>query len=689
MPPPPSSMPPPGPADRGPPVDDPEDTTFREHSGDTPKARRTGRDYNRNSSRASSRSTSSRSASPSDNRRAKSRRSSIHDTAPEAQRRPSQRPPIPSNPTPTQSDQYSDPDDLYADAFSQGGSSGSQHADNTRQDGSGWDVKLPGVSPKHREALSLLTEAITKGASSFDDLMTWSNVVRRLIEAMREGCYNSFDHMTDHHPGLSGFISDVAQLASDTHHVTLAVDRPFINYHVAPKIVEPLVGHYACKDDARETKAMLRAVLDKLSAMPNATPQTQPAAPNANLSDSINRMSTQIANLQGEVKRMARSQSGPPPSSATTTATSARSTAVNSPAPTQNSNQQPAAPPHANTGKPPTIAQVAAAGVSTSPNTAEKWTTVQPKKKTMTDPAFILTLTDKGDLTERKAPPSIVAQINDIFKANPVTAQRNLRLLGAEWTKQGNCKLTFPHGTAGAHVREAEHLFRHVITADRFATLSIDTKWSKIVFRNALTRPASDAAPYPMEAYKEDLAANTFVREFKLDITQQPFFVRKDAAANNDTAELAFAFNDPDGSIAKAVLQKYKFGFIRGLRTFMRPWHEKSALKQCEDGCWQLGHEKKRCGHPTKFRCRICAKVCNSLVLAQDHRTHCAGCKKDNNTELACPHPPHCAVCEGEHPANHPACPARRKYRTPQSDAAAAAAAGNAESSGKSNAMET
>jgi hypothetical protein len=192
-----------------------------------------------------------------------------------------------------------------------------------------------------------------------------------------------------------------------------------------------------------------------------------------------------------------------------------------------------------------------------------------------------------------------------------------------------------------------------------------------------------------MEAYKEDLAANTFVREFKLDITQQPFFVRKEAAANNETAELVFAFNDPDGTIAKAILQKHKFGFIRGLRTFMRPWHEKSILRQCEDGCWQLGHDKRRCSHPTKFRCRICGKTCNSLALAQDHRTHCSECKKSGNTEKDCPHPPRCVVCEGEHPANHPDCPTRRRYRTPTSDASSAAAAANAETSGADNAMQS
>jgi hypothetical protein len=582
------------------------------------------------------------------------------------------------NPTGADSDSDSDPNDLYADPTVRLPNLGSSPAPEA-------PMPVDPPVPNNQEqaildAIAIAKRGIAGGAATDEHVGTWAAAARDIMKAIREGMAVTMNNMTSHSEEMGNLINEICSFADENAHLMDVQEQPFLPYNQYPATVAPpgWTTHHA---SSKKTHEMLQEVLARLTppgaSAPSPVPPTQTAV---DPTPAIHRMSSQISAMQERLNNFTKqfkvpnsannapstpSSSLPPrPSTPSTQPPATQSSTPSQPLPTQ--------PPNAR----PTMAQAAAAGVPPSTGSKsdpEAWSMVGPAKKKaapLTELCYILQFPDGGvDKSERHTPAHIVTKVNEVLQNDPIA--NKLRLIGAQWTMQGHCKLFFPRNTSRQAITNAEYLFKPIISADRFATLSVDEKWSKVVFKNASTRQHPGAPPFPMNLYKEDLLANSFVKDLKLEITQQPFFVRKDAAANSDTAELVFAFRDPDGSKVKTLLSSYRFGFIRGSRAYMRKWNEKATLRQCVDGCWMLGHTKKSCKHPTKYCCKDCGKSCRDLAEASHHRGHCTECKKEKNEAPTCPHPKKCLVCTGEgHSADDPACPSRRRFRTPASDEA-------------------
>ncbi|CUA75631.1 Muscle M-line assembly protein unc-89 [Rhizoctonia solani] len=245
-----------------------------------------------------------------------------------------------------------------------------------------------------------------------------------------------------------------------------------------------------------------------------------------------------------------------------------------------------------------------------------------------------------GHPHERPLPKVISDSINSRLSRTP--SAKGLQVLGSHWNPSGNIILTFPSNTSDELVAEHIHIIRDALNLSPNLTISRDVPWSKLMLSSVFARDFSDDPVYSNEMLHEALIRNTAITNLK--ITQKPRWVRPPQEIKGFRSSIVFAFEDPDGSIAKSLLRAQIFMFGSPVR--VKRWVDKPLFRQCVK-CWGLGHVSASCR--SGVRCRTCS------------RSH----PEDAN----CPHPPRCVNCKGSHPADDASCPARSKFRAPASTA--------------------
>ena len=87
-----------------------------------------------------------------------------------------------------------------------------------------------------------------------------------------------------------------------------------------------------------------------------------------------------------------------------------------------------------------------------------------------------------------------------------------------------------------------------------------------------------------------------------LVLTQPPSWIRPPKNIEGMKSSVTIAFEDPDGSCAKDILQTQLFMF--GAPVIPKCWVEKPKLHQCSK-CWDLGHLLAQC--KAKDKCCHCS----------------------------------------------------------------------------------
>jgi hypothetical protein len=175
----------------------------------------------------------------------------------------------------------------------------------------------------------------------------------------------------------------------------------------------------------------------------------------------------------------------------------------------------------------------------------------------------------------RPRPESICEVLNK--KLGEVTPPQS-QLAAVRWTAKGNLVITAgPSSSAVSLLTAAPHINAILSTILKLPSHSpftqprANTKWSKITINGIPTGASPTRAPYSPEECHAALAAinPTYAT---LQITQKPSWVRPPKSYPHGSASsLSVAFEDPDGSKAKAILaERYLYAF--GNRASVKKW---------------------------------------------------------------------------------------------------------------------
>ena len=181
----------------------------------------------------------------------------------------------------------------------------------------------------------------------------------------------------------------------------------------------------------------------------------------------------------------------------------------------------------------------------------------------------------------------------------------------------------------------------------RTITLTKNVRCSKVVVTGIpCTDPLNGDAPYTIARVTEEMSKNPLFARLKF--ISQPHWLTDDLD-QKIYGNVAFVFEDPDGSYVDDLISRYFYLF--GKQCLARAWRDKIDVAQCEV-CWRWGAKHVSC----KPRCCLCGANSHQEDL---HWKHCRECVHESATpESECTHVV-CAGCKLAHPANYEGCDAK------------------------------
>lgn len=307
---------------------------------------------------------------------------------------------------------------------------------------------------------------------------------------------------------------------------------------------------------------------------------------------------------------------------------------------------------------PPTLTGTMSYATATAQVPQQASSSSRPSKQSSTRPPepvrFVVRFHGSPPAPAERVLPKIISDNINRELASIPTA-KGLQVIGSHWNNSGNCILTFPHHTKLSLIQDHLPSIRKAMGLPAHQTISHDAPWSKIILSGVFARTHRDEPVYTGETLREALLRNPAIS--RLNITQNPRWVRPSEFIDGFKSSISFAFEDPDGSNLKSLLKTNLFMFGAPVRA--KRWVEKPRLRQCTR-CWRLGHLITNCRSP--IRCRICG----DQHPEDAHRSKCSACRKENRPDSrACDHPALCVNCRGTHSADAHDCPERRKFNIP------------------------
>ena len=197
-------------------------------------------------------------------------------------------------------------------------------------------------------------------------------------------------------------------------------------------------------------------------------------------------------------------------------------------------------------------------------------------------PSIVVTLSNSSIPVKSRPRPGLLC--NAINRALLTSPFYQVRLSAARWTAKGNLILTGgPQVTAQllstAHSFIASAIAENLVGNDSNPLpppIRANVKWSKILINRVPTGVSTDSSTaYSREKCHEALVNNNPAYA-PLLVTQQPSWVHAPTSyKDGSSSSLVVAFEDPDGSKAKALLAtKYLYAF--GTRATVRKWKQRT-----------------------------------------------------------------------------------------------------------------
>jgi len=220
------------------------------------------------------------------------------------------------------------------------------------------------------------------------------------------------------------------------------------------------------------------------------------------------------------------------------------------------------------------------AGGNTSPpaHSYAKATATRPSRASL---VMNLKGTTLGEVEPRPKPAHLTEIFNEALKSSP---QHQVRIAATRWTANGNLVLTGGHMTTAQQLRNCTDILALALVEDqsRFDDDPLppphtrpNVKWSKILINGTPTGVLPDRA----NAYSADECHEALSSEnpayASLLVTQKPSWVRPPSQYTaGSSSSLVAAFEDPDGTVIKALLtEKHLYAF--GARVNVKRWKQR------------------------------------------------------------------------------------------------------------------
>ncbi|CUA67950.1 E3 ubiquitin-protein ligase listerin [Schizosaccharomyces pombe 972h-] [Rhizoctonia solani] len=142
--------------------------------------------------------------------------------------------------------------------------------------------------------------------------------------------------------------------------------------------------------------------------------------------------------------------------------------------------------------------------------------------------------------------------------------------LGAQWNRKNNLIVSFPAGTTRTAIKLLYPSIHSLVGSVDKPVIRFDVPWRKVHLAGILARESPDL-PITSEAeLRHTLLLNPALQA--LNITVQPTWLKKPESITGTHTSAIIAFEDPDGSIERALLKSTIFAF--GETVTVKKWHD-------------------------------------------------------------------------------------------------------------------
>lgn len=167
-----------------------------------------------------------------------------------------------------------------------------------------------------------------------------------------------------------------------------------------------------------------------------------------------------------------------------------------------------------------------------------------------------------------KGQDSLVKAHEDLNKALTASGHA-IRCLGIRRTAFGNLIISFPHTAASTSVSSTFDAIRTGLLFPTDVRLSIDVNWSFLQLANVPTKSSPDAiSPYSVMDLLTEVRSNPAFKDLKY--TRLPSWVSDPKQLTKQRSSIAFAFEDPSGTLADRLRRGDAFMF--GANVTIKSW---------------------------------------------------------------------------------------------------------------------
>ncbi|EUC58955.1 hypothetical protein RSOL_287940, partial [Rhizoctonia solani AG-3 Rhs1AP] len=147
--------------------------------------------------------------------------------------------------------------------------------------------------------------------------------------------------------------------------------------------------------------------------------------------------------------------------------------------------------------------------------------------------------------------------------------------LGVQWNRKNNMIISFPAGTTRTAVKLLYPSIHSLVGSEDEHIIRFDVPWSKVHLAGILARDCLDL-PITSEAeLRHTLLLNPALQA--LSITIQPTWLKKPESITGTHTSAVIGFEDPDGSIKRALLKSTIFAF--GETVTVKNWYDQLPAK--------------------------------------------------------------------------------------------------------------
>ncbi|KDN42672.1 hypothetical protein RSAG8_06629, partial [Rhizoctonia solani AG-8 WAC10335] len=152
---------------------------------------------------------------------------------------------------------------------------------------------------------------------------------------------------------------------------------------------------------------------------------------------------------------------------------------------------------------------------------------------------------------------------------------KGVTMLGAHWNKSGNIIISFPDDVPQNIILALRPSIRAALGIAESVAISFDTAWAKMLV-SSVPAPAQPGAPV---FAKDDIATSFALNPeiTKLSNTRPPRWICNPSNIAGAHSSFVFAFDDPDGSIARRLTKTSLFAF--GAPDTIKRWQENAKAR--------------------------------------------------------------------------------------------------------------